>query len=143
MAKDNILPVIEQPTTGYRIFKDKMKKIKPKDIKEYRNKNGLSQEQLGRMLGVTQITVSRWESGTVNPTGSAAMMLKILLYGKDEVQTYKNNATTNQKSGPWGAVLGAGITMVSGYALYLLLKDIFSALEEEEEEEDDDDDDDK
>jgi DNA-binding transcriptional regulator YiaG len=34
------------------------------ELKEWRRRMGLSQEQLGRLLGVARFSVSRWEIGT-------------------------------------------------------------------------------
>jgi transcriptional regulator with XRE-family HTH domain len=34
------------------------------ELKEWRRKRGLSQEELGRLLGVARFSVSRWEIGT-------------------------------------------------------------------------------
>jgi transcriptional regulator with XRE-family HTH domain len=36
----------------------------PKDLKKWREKNGYSQSQLARVLGVATQTISRWERGT-------------------------------------------------------------------------------
>ncbi len=37
------------------------------NIKAYREKHELSQEDLARMLGVTAMTVHRWENGKSKP----------------------------------------------------------------------------
>lgn len=42
---------------------DKVAKRVGANIRRYRLERGLSQEQLGQMLGVPQTTVSRWERG--------------------------------------------------------------------------------
>lgn len=108
----------------------KMNRITPEEIKKYREEKGFTQDQLGDLLGVTQVSIDRWENGEVRPTGSAAMLLWIFTHGKEEIKKYKS--CTNKKAGPWGALLGAGVTMVSGYALYLLLAEIFEPLMNEE-----------
>ena len=36
--------------------------MKPKELKAWREKNGYTQARLGAALGVTTITVSRWEN---------------------------------------------------------------------------------
>ena len=36
-------------------------------LKELRNENGMTQEQLGEKIGVTNKTVSRWENGIFLP----------------------------------------------------------------------------
>jgi len=39
-----------------------------KAIKEYREKLFLTQEDLGKLLNVSKITVNRWENGKFEPT---------------------------------------------------------------------------
>lgn len=38
----------------------------PKAIKEYREKYFLSQTDLGKILGVSYVTVNRWETAVLN-----------------------------------------------------------------------------
>lgn len=40
----------------------------PKKIKEYREKNFLSQTDLAKKLGVSYVTINRWENGHFKPT---------------------------------------------------------------------------
>ena len=40
----------------------------PKLLKEYREKMFLSQEDLAQKLGVSYVTVNRWENGRFEPT---------------------------------------------------------------------------
>jgi len=40
----------------------------PKMIREYREKNFISQTDLGNLLGVSYVTVNRWENGHFKPT---------------------------------------------------------------------------
>jgi DNA-binding transcriptional regulator YiaG len=47
-------------------------------IKELRRKLGLSQEGLARKLGVSVITVRRWEKGTFKPSPLALLRIKEL-----------------------------------------------------------------
>ena len=44
-------------------------------LKELRKENKLTQEQLGEKLGVTNKTVSRWETGTYLPPVECLSML--------------------------------------------------------------------
>ncbi len=37
--------------------------MKPKDLQTWRKKNGYSQARLARILGVTVVSISRWENG--------------------------------------------------------------------------------
>ena len=37
--------------------------MKPDDLKKWRKRNGYSQPQLAKVLGVIPLTVSRWERG--------------------------------------------------------------------------------
>lgn len=47
-------------------------------IAELRKEMGITQEQLGDMIGVTNKTVSRWETGTYLPPADALMRLSAL-----------------------------------------------------------------
>lgn len=40
----------------------------PKLLKEYREKMFLSQEDLAQKLGISYVTVNRWENGKFKPT---------------------------------------------------------------------------
>jgi len=51
------------------------KLVTPEAIKEYRQANKLSQQDLASMLGVGISTIKRWEKGTIEPTGTAAAIL--------------------------------------------------------------------
>ena len=47
-------------------------------IKELRNRRFLSQTDLAKILGVTYVTISRWESGRFQPTFSSKRKLNDL-----------------------------------------------------------------
>lgn len=49
-----------------------------KNIKEYRNKEFLSQQELAEILGVSIVTVSRWEQSKYSPTLKMKKKLKEL-----------------------------------------------------------------
>jgi len=54
-------------------------------IKELRHKLGLSQEGLARRLGVSVVTVRRWEKGTFQPSPLALRRIEELIReGKSE-----------------------------------------------------------
>jgi len=59
-----------------------VKKLSPEEIKELRQKLGLTQEEFGRLLGVGFATVNRWENGKAEPKGPVEEVLwklKLLL----------------------------------------------------------------
>ena len=47
-------------------------------IAQLRKQNGLTQEQLGEQIGVTNKTVSRWETGVYMPPADALMKMSEL-----------------------------------------------------------------
>lgn len=47
-------------------------------IKVYRNKTLITQEEFAKMLGVSFVTVNRWENGHFNPTMKTKRKLKEL-----------------------------------------------------------------
>jgi len=55
------------------------------DIKKLRSKLGLTQEQLAKVLGVSWITVNRWERKKCNPSPLAVEKLKNLAGKVDAV----------------------------------------------------------
>ena len=48
------------------------------EIRGLRKRMGLTQQQLADLLGVTFVTVSRWENGTHGIRESAARLLRLL-----------------------------------------------------------------
>lgn len=52
------------------------KKWTAKRIKQMRLRKGLTQQRLAELIGLTQKTVSAWENGTRNPSGSAKVALE-------------------------------------------------------------------
>ncbi len=53
----------------------------PEEIRRFRKAKALSQEELGRLCGVTKSAVSQWEKGVNGPTGSALILLEEFLSG--------------------------------------------------------------
>ena len=51
-----------------------------RNISDYRKKIGLTQQELAEILGVTNKAVSKWESGTSDPSTSNLLALA-KLYG--------------------------------------------------------------
>lgn len=48
-------------------------------IAKYRKAKGYSQVELAKLIGVTQTTVTHWETGKVSPRGSNLMELSRVL----------------------------------------------------------------
>lgn len=55
--------------------------MSPSEIKDFRKRKGLTQEELGKLCGVGKSSVSQWESGTTDPSGSARVILEEFLSG--------------------------------------------------------------
>lgn len=75
-----------------------------KFIAELRKENGLTQEQLGDKIGVTNKTISRWETGTYLPPADAMLAMgevfnvsvnEILSGSRLTESEYKNAAEEN------------------------------------------------
>lgn len=65
-----------------------------KEIKESRIKLGLNQEEFAEKLGVTVVTVSKWENGKTIPTEAKMNLIKDLLK-KNNTQTTTNGSNVN------------------------------------------------
>ncbi len=52
--------------------------VDSEEIKQLRNKLGLSQEQLAKRLGVSFVTVNRWENKKTKPSALAVEAIKVL-----------------------------------------------------------------
>ena len=65
------------------------KKTTPARIAGLRHTLGLSQKELGTLLGTTQTTIARWESGKAKPSGEAAVRLEQLLATVDDPEQAK------------------------------------------------------
>jgi DNA-binding transcriptional regulator YiaG len=50
----------------------------PDRIKQLRSKLGVTQKELGEKLGVHVITVTRWETGSCEPSNVCSKMLDLL-----------------------------------------------------------------
>ena len=49
------------------------------DIRRFRNYLGLSQDALGRLLGVNNMTIYRWETGITKPQATAGMLASLVI----------------------------------------------------------------
>ena len=53
-------------------------KIAPKQIKQIREKNGVSQPVFARYLNTSESTIEKWETGQKNPSGMALKLLEVV-----------------------------------------------------------------
>ena len=64
----------------------------PDSIKGIRDKTGLSQEELGKKIGVAKTAISRWEKGQVTPDAdSLAAIYSVAKESRVEPQFFKEN----------------------------------------------------
>lgn len=56
--------------------------MSPHELKEIRNKLGLTQEALARLIGVSFQTVNRWERGLFKPSPLAVEKLKSIMMNR-------------------------------------------------------------
>jgi len=54
-----------------------------KEIREIRNRAGMTQSVFVNYMGVSRKTVEAWENGRTHPTGPAYRLLSILSAGKE------------------------------------------------------------
>ncbi|MFY0758746.1 helix-turn-helix domain-containing protein [Metabacillus dongyingensis] len=60
-------------------------------IKLFRKENGLSQQDLAAMIGVSTYTLQRWEGGTVSPTNGNLDILNEIIEGiEGKLQDWKS-----------------------------------------------------
>lgn len=59
-----------------------------KFIAELRKEKGLTQEQLGEKLGVTNKTISRWETGVYLPSADALLAMSKMVEGTHSNYVY-------------------------------------------------------
>lgn len=80
----------------------KLKELSPKEIKKLRVREKVSQPVLAKHLNVSPHTVKHWEQGTKRPTGSALLLLNIVL-GKG-LAAIEEGLTLNQNRQPFRSV---------------------------------------
>lgn len=61
--------------------------MKPEEIKHLRKQKKLTQTELGELCGVNKSSVSAWEKGLRNPSGSALLQLQRLQQGQSTLLT--------------------------------------------------------
>jgi transcriptional regulator with XRE-family HTH domain len=49
------------------------------DLKQLRRRMGLTQGQLGELIGVHLVSISRWETGTVPIPKTIALLMRLLV----------------------------------------------------------------
>lgn len=98
----------------------KRETVTPAAIKEVRQAKGLSQQAFASLLGVSTSTVARWETGDVEPTGTAALVLGAVVAKHAPPVAARGGAT---QLGLATRGLAGGIIGAAG--LYGLLRDVF------------------
>jgi len=73
-----LLPPAVRALDRLRALFANQRQITPGFVVSLREATGLTQEQLARRLGVSKMTVSRWECGRMRPSLSAAAALRRL-----------------------------------------------------------------
>lgn len=61
-----------------------VKKYSNEEIRNIRNRAGMTQNTLAKYLGVSKKTVEAWENGRTHPTGPAYRLLEILEQGREK-----------------------------------------------------------
>ncbi len=70
-----------------------MKSWTPKEIEEFRKRQGLTQKEFGELTGVAMNTVWRWESGLIIPPMTVKILLGLLEEG------FSKKKSTGRKGG--------------------------------------------
>lgn len=70
------------------IYIEPVKKYTPKEVKQIRNKVGLTQKLFASFLGVSNKTIEAWEEGINTPSGAASRMLTIIEKDKNALKNY-------------------------------------------------------
>lgn len=94
--------------------------VTPAAIKEVRQAKRLSQQAFASLLGVSTSTVARWETGDVEPTGTAALVLGALVAKQASPEAAPSSAI---QLGLAAGGFGGGI--IGAMGLYGLLRDVF------------------
>jgi DNA-binding XRE family transcriptional regulator len=100
----------------------KRETVTPAAIKEVRQARGLSQQAFASLLGVSTSTVARWETGDVEPKGTAALVLGALV----AKQAGSSPGTALGSTAQLGFAAG-GVTagIIGAVGLYGLLRGVF------------------
>ena len=68
----------EDASVDYRICLELGLVMEAEEIKKIRKELGLTQEGLAQILGVTKVTIARYEAGTIRPQGDSERKLQQL-----------------------------------------------------------------
>jgi len=98
--------------------------VTPAAIKEVRQAKRLSQQAFASLLGVSTSTVARWETGDVEPQGTAAVVLGALVAKQAVNGAGAVLGNTAQLGLAAGGVAGG---IIGAVGLYGLLKGVFEA----------------
>jgi transcriptional regulator with XRE-family HTH domain len=87
--------------------------ITPDMIEDFMDTEDLNQKQMAEMFGVDPLTIRRWQKGNATPTGTAAMLMRVLMLEKEGASDFMTIARNAR------AYAGA-------YALYERLDKVFA-----------------
>lgn len=62
---EDFLDPIDPLDQAYREYRKKYGMLQPEEIKEFRKKYNLTQKELSSLLGLGDVTISRWENGAL------------------------------------------------------------------------------
>lgn len=88
-------------------------------LRQYRKDKGLTQQELADQLGVSNKTVSRWESGSYPDVATLVALARALGVTVDELLDPKTPVRTLQKS-DWQNLLSFAFAIGGGLLFYLL-----------------------
>lgn len=104
-------------------------------IKEYRKKNGITQEAFGKRLGVSKQTVSKWEKGTLVPSLAKCFEIADILGIPPEALTSESDdkespALVYKKRIPYDVGLNTLYLLVHDFLSFAFFIDAFASARE-------------
>lgn len=90
-------------------------------LRQYRKDKGLTQQELADQLGVSNKTVSRWESGSYPDVTTLVVLARALGVTVDELLDHKAPVRTLEKS-DWQNLLSFAFAIGGGLLFYLLVQ---------------------
>ena len=88
-------------------------------LRQYRKNKGMTQQELADQLGVSNKTVSRWESGSYPDVTTLVALARVLGVTVDELLDPKAPVRTLEKS-DWQNLLSFAFAIGGGLLFYLL-----------------------